>query len=439
MLQQAKRVLLGDLADFSADPLSFVEDRLIGQERPVSVRFANRTVVLVARPDAVQRVLVDAAEHYGKSRYQARLRPLLGDGMITASGPRWAHSRRAARPGLIGEALDRGIDLAIPLVSQEIARQATGLGRQVDLNEMAGRLTMRMAAAAMFHYRMDDDTAEEVYRASRFLHMRITESMLRFIDLDSVLPTPRRARFAATIARMNLLANNIARENQGLLPLLAPLHAEHGPNVTRDEIITLLFAGFETTAQVASWVLYALASQPHLVDWIREEVDPVLARGGDLPAASLRHLKRTRAVVDEVMRLYPSTWWVAREALRADSIAGVEVPKGSPVLIVPWALHRQPDLWPDPEVFDPTRFLEQAPAKFTFVPFGVGPRACVGMQLARANVTAIAALLTSAFDLRALSGALHTLRPVGGVTLAPPLGGLQASFHVRRAIEGGMQ
>lgn len=432
MLQQAKRALLGDLAAFSSDPLGFVEERLIGETRPLPVRFANRTVVLVARPDAVQHVLVDAADRYGKSRYQARLRPLLGDGMITASGERWAHARRAARPGLVGDALDKGVDLALPLVAQELARQAAMLGQPVDVPELAGRLTMRMAAAAMFHHVMDDGTADEVYLASRFLHERITQSMMRFIDLDTMLPTPRRARFHSTIARMNRLAAEIALQNGGLLPLLAPLHPQHGPAVTRDEIITLLFAGFETTAQVASWVLYVLACRPDLVAWIRQETAPLLARGGDLGGQALRGLKRTRAVVDEVMRLYPSTWWIAREALQDDQLCGLPVAKGTAVLIVPWALHRQPDLWDSAEVFDPQRFLEGAPVKFAYMPFGVGPRACVGMQLARANVTAIAALLTAAFDLRALSGRYDHLRPIGGVTLAPPAGGLRLSFHLRR-------
>lgn len=352
--------------------------------------------------------------------------------MITASGERWAHARRAARPGLAGDALDKGVDLALPLVAQELARQAAALGRPVEVPELAGRLTMRMAAAAMFHHVMDDETADEVYLASRFLHERITQSMLRFIDLDSVLPTPRRARFHSTIARMNRLAADIARQNGGLLPLLAPLHAQHGPAVTRDEIITLLFAGFETTAQVASWVLYVLACRPDLVAWIRQEAAPLLARGGDLEAQALRALKRTRAVVDEVMRLYPSTWWIAREALQDDQLCGLAVARGTPVLIVPWALHRQPDLWDSADAFDPMRFLEGAPVKFAYMPFGVGPRACVGMQLARANVTAIAALLTAAFDLQALSGRYDRLRPVGGVTLAPPVGGLQLSFRLRR-------
>ena len=437
MLRQAKRVLLGDLPAFSADPLSFAEERLAGQARPVPVRFANRAVFLVARPDAVKHVLVDAAKDYGKSRYQARLRPLLGDGMITASGRRWAEARTAARPGLTGAELDHGVDLALGLVTRAVARQARSLGAAVDLNELAGQLTMRMAAAALFHHLMDDETALEVYRASRFLHRRITESMMRFIDLDSLLPTAKRARFLATIGRLDQLAAEISREPRGVLAHLAPLQAEHGPAVLRDEIMTLLFAGFETTAQVAAWVLYVLASRPDLVEWLRAEADPLLGGGHDLPARSLRELKRARAVVDEVLRLYPSTWWVAREALRDDELCGVKVAKGSPILIVPWVLHRQPDLWPDPERFEPARFLDRAPAKFTFVPFGVGPRACVGMQLARANVAAIAVLLVSAFDLLPLSGDIGGLRPIGGVTLAAPPGGLRASFHLRGRSKGG--
>ena len=178
-----------------------------------------------------------------------------------------------------------------------------------------------------------------------------------------------------------------------------------------------------------------LASRPDLINWNREEIDAHLGRGGDLTASIIRDLPRARALVDEVLRLYPSTWWFARQALGDDVIDGVRIAAGSPIFICPWVLHRQPDLWERPFELLPQRFLGASPEKFSFIPFGLGARACVGMHLARSEMVAIAALASAAFDIAPASGDIQGLRPVGGVTLAPPASGLRIAFAPRKREE----
>ncbi|OIR00809.1 Epi-isozizaene 5-monooxygenase/(E)-beta-farnesene synthase [mine drainage metagenome] len=432
MMQSLKTALLGDLPAFTADPLAFVQEKVVGQPQPVAARFGFKTVRFLAQPSAIQHVLVTHADRYGKSQMQDRMKPLLGEGMVTASGERWHQSRTTARPSFSASGLDQGLGHALSVLQTEVGRLAGALDRSLAIPPLMGRLTLRMATAAMFHEPLDEDTSELVYQAGLAAHKRLSETMWRPIDPDALLPTRTNRAFRKVIASLEGVVERLSRNPKGLLLALQPLAERYGPKALRDEAITMLIAGFETSAMAASWLIYTLACRPDLVEWIRGEVDPLLEGGADLEAGGLRGLRRTRAVVDEVLRLYPSIWWFARVALEDDVIDGVAVPKGSMVFISPWAVQRQPDLWDQPERFDPMRFMsETTSGRFAYIPFGVGGRSCIGAHLAKAELVAIAAAITSAFDLEPLSGHVDQLRPVAGVTLAPPPVGLNVRLQMR--------
>lgn len=429
-----KAALLGDLPAFSSDPLGFIEKACIGPSAPVPLRFGPRAALLLADPASIRRVLVDARDKYGKGPEQARLRPLFGDGMITSSGRRWEQSRHVARGAFSTSELNAGLRLAFNVLAGEVGRLAGAIGNEVSLHPMLGRLTMRMVVAALFHARIDDEAAETVYAAGLVAHRRLTASMWRLIDFDLLLPTAERRRYEQAIQNLEAVVAELPIGERSALAGFRELVGEHGPDVIRDEAITMLIAGFETTADAASWLVYSLACRPDLVTWLRPEVDRAMDGAWGLDPQQLRDMPRTRAFVQEILRLYPSTWWFARAALERDELCGVPVSKGTAILICPWALHRQPYLWPDPEALDPRRFLDGAPSdKFAYVPFGFGPRTCVGAQLATAELMGIAAMSVSAFDLEPASGPLEQLRPVGGVTLAPPPAGLHVRFGLRRS------
>lgn len=422
-MSRLQTAIFGDLPAFAANPIGFVEERAIGSRSPVKVRFGPMSALLVARPSAIRQVLVDNRDLFGKGAEQARLRPLFGDGMITAMGERWHAARDATRSGFTAAGLNDGLQLAMQCLAQEIGLLASRIGELVPVHAIMARLAMRMAAAALLHAKLDEATTDILYDAASVAYQRLSETTYRLVDFDAILPTPKHRKFRQAIRTFETAVAGFSQNPKGVLGMLRPVAEQYGDRVFIDEAITMLVAGFETTATAASWIAYVLACRPDLIAWLRPEADSMLNSGWGINPASLRDMPRARAFVQEILRLYPSGWWFARTALADAVIDGVSVSKGTSILICPWALHRQPDLWSEPLTLDPMRFFEKGPPeKFAYLPFGAGPRACVGQHLAMAELTAITAMLVSAFELEPLSGPLETLSPFGGVTLGPPPG-----------------
>ncbi|MEA1674908.1 cytochrome P450 [Nitrospirillum sp. BR 11163] len=436
LITRLRRVLLGDLPDFAADPIGFVERHGIGADAPVALRLGPKPAFLISHPAGFQRVLVENREAYGKGAEQARLRPLFGDGLVTANGPRWEAARHAAKAAFSQSRLNHGLELALCVLAQEAGRLARMSGAEVDLHGLMGRLTMRMVVAALFHERLENEAAADaIYQAGCVAHRHLSLSMWRLVDLDMHLPTREGRAFRGAIAEMERQIAGFAQAPKGFLAALHPLVEAYGPAVMRDEAITALVAGFETTATAGCWLAYALAQRPDLAAWLRQEIEEKLPADGELRPGLLRDLPRTRAMVQEVLRLYPSAWWFARTALTDDTVSGVAIPKGASILLCPWTLHRQPDQWADPLDLEPARFLDGAPQdKFAYVPFGAGPRTCIGAQLATAELTALAAMLVTAFDIEALSGPLAAQMPEGGITLGAPRAGMKVRLSVREPL-----
>ncbi|MGB0697471.1 MAG: cytochrome P450 [Rhodospirillaceae bacterium] len=420
---------LGDLKEFSAAPLECLDRRLAQTpgDEPVQLRIAGRNAYFVRRPDQTRHILADNAANYTKGMFQKRLRPLLGDGLITADGERW----KTARDALKGIRLDGGMDLALAIGLKDITRLVVS-DTPVSLPELAGRLTIRMSTAALAETALPQQTADELFTAASGAHDWVSDIMWRPIHVDLPLPTAGRRRFKALVDTLDNIVADLRKEPQGVFAALAVLEQIYGSKAVRDEFVTMLLAGFETTASTAAWLLYVLADKPDTVAWIREEVDSVLAGGKDLTSEDLKKLPRTKAVVEEVLRLYPSVWWYARENKEIDSLGGVTIPKGSSVFLCPWLMHREADLFPDPNRFAPSRWMTgKLIDRWSFIPFGAGPRVCLGQHLARGELTALAALVVAGFDLEPLSGPIDGLKPVGGVTLAAPKDGLHVRFNPR--------
>jgi cytochrome P450 len=185
----------------------------------------------------------------------------------------------------------------------------------------------------------------------------------------------------------------------------------------RDEVITMLLAGHETTSLALSWTYYLLSNHPDVDDRVADEAARELTNGH---AATLDRLVYTRMVVSESLRLFPPAWGFSRQALGDDEIGGFRVPKGSLVFIVPYVVHRRPALWPDPERFDPERFSAAQMAarpRFAYVPFGGGPRQCIGNQFAMLEAALILASLGRRFRVEVLAG--QRIRPEPLITLRP--------------------
>jgi cytochrome P450 len=191
----------------------------------------------------------------------------------------------------------------------------------------------------------------------------------------------------------------------------------------RDEVMTMLLAGHETTSLALSWTYFLLSRHPAVERGIADEVDRVI--GGGRPSfAHVDRLVGTRRAIEESLRLYPPAWGFSRQAMGDDEIGGYRVPKGSLVFVIPYVLHRRPKLWPDPERYDPDRFAPEHDAarpRFAYIPFGGGPRGCIGNQFAMVEAQLIVASVAQRYRVELLPGQdiqpepLITLRPSPGI------------------------
>ena len=381
-------------------------------EEPVTRRgLLGRSSFVLNDPEAIRRVLVENQANYARTTGTIRiLRPILGDGLLISEGSAWRHQRRTLAPAFTPRAIDGlvpHIAAAVTAGLDPIADEAAA--GPVDLFTAFYRLALEVAGRAMFSVGMDEHGPE----LRRFI-AEYAERMGRPHLLDIVTPPGwpvpldwPRARFRRRwipfldriIAARQSSDRGVARSGD-LLDLLAAARnpdtgAAFTPGELRDQVATMILAGHETTAGTLFWASYLLALAPAVQERVAAE-----ARGADLTdptgCQGDGRLPLTRAVIDETLRLYPAAFVVVRRALGPDTVAGHAVKTGDIVMVSPWVLHRHRALWTDPEAFDPGRFLPEVPPppRFAYLPFGAGPRVCIGAQFALSEaVIALAHLL----------------------------------------------
>ncbi|MBQ0819682.1 cytochrome P450 [Microvirga sp. HBU67558] len=402
------------------------------EEEVVVRRFFGRSSVLFNAPDAIRHVLVDHPEAYGRTRATLRiLKPLLGEGLFTSEGPSWRHQRRTLAPAFT----PRSVELLIPHIRSVTTEMIGGLTaaekEQVDLFPMIQRLALEIAGRTMFSLEMGQHGP-----ALRDQIMRYGQRLGRPHLFDFVvpigLPTPhdlarawfRRGwiRLIEQILAERLTAKAHASGPRDLLDLLmAARDPESGqgfsPRQLRDQIATMILAGHETTAVALCWSVYLLAQVPEVQERIAQEAATVLADSGE--ESQLSKLTYTRAVLDEVMRLYPPAYVIVRAARQPDNVAGVVMKPGDLAIISPWVLHRHQKRWHDPDAFVPERFLPGAAAidRFAYLPFGVGPRVCIGAHFALTEATLVQAELMRSFRIELVTS--RPVLPVAVVTTQP--------------------
>jgi cytochrome P450 len=371
-------------------------------ERP----FFGRQSLLLNHPDDIRRVLVDNPGGYGRTRATKRIiRPLLGDGLFMAEGETWREQRRRTAPAFTPAAMPMFARVAAAVSGETLG--SLPVAEPVALLATFQALTLTVASRAMFSL---DPGAQGGQLRQMILEYGQRHGRPGFFDfvLPTWLPSPNdlgRRRFKrrwmreieTLIENRRRLGPNTEDGGPDLFERLAA--GENGDGrALRDQVATLLVAGHETTAVALFWACLLLALAP---DW--QERLTAEAHGLDLSAAgaaeALDRLVLTRAVVHEAVRLYPPAFVIVREALAADRLTERAVDKGAVVMIAPWVLHRHRRLWRDPAAFDPGRFLPAAPPtpRYAYLPFGAGPRVCVGASLAITEATVVLAALVRRF------------------------------------------
>jgi cytochrome P450 len=384
-------------------------------EEPVTRRgLLGRASFILNDPEAIRRVLVENQANYARTTGTTRiLRPILGDGLLISEGSAWRHQRRTLAPAFTPRAIDGLVPHISAAVDDGLDRiAAEAVAGPVDLFNAFYRLALEVAGRAMFSVGMDEHGAE----LRRFI-AEYAERMGRPHLLDIVTPPGwpvpldwSRSRFRRRwipfldriIAARQASDSDQARSGDLLDLLTAARNPDTGsafsPGELRDQVATMILAGHETTAGTLFWAAYLLALAPEVQERAAAE-----ARGADLAdptgCQSDGRLPLTRAVIDETLRLYPAAFVVVRRALGPDTVAGHTVRKNDIVMVSPWVLHRHRGLWSDPEAFDPGRFLPGAPQppRFAYLPFGAGPRVCIGAQFALSEAVLSLARLLARF------------------------------------------
>ena len=408
-----------------ADPLTFLEEQVERYGELVALPVPGPPVLLVTDPVAVRQVLQAGARHWTKDTVQYRtLARVTGPGLLANPGPGWIERRRIVAPAFHHRRLD-GVVSAV----RDGARGAWGglprSGGVVDVEALALRSTLEVVGHTLFACDLGPDTEALV---------AATDAVAELIVARAAAPVPWpgrgvvRRRLGHASASLDRICRGViaARRERGpgddddLLGLL--LAAGLADDDVRDELVTMVVAGHETVAAALTWTLWLLARHPEAQARLREEVRSAQPSS---PWQGWHDLPWTRAVIDEALRLYPPAWVLSRRASRADLLAGQPVPEGTLAIISPWVVHRRATSWPDPERFDPGRFLGVGTAaRADYLPFGLGPRLCIGRDFALVELTVLLAELLRGHrvSVSAGSGPLErdvfvTVRPRGGLRL----------------------
>jgi len=403
------------------------------------VKFATgpKTIYFFNHPDHAKHVLADNAANYHKGIGLAEARRrVLGDGLLTSEGEQWRTQRRLIQPAFRRDRVAGFASAVTDAGAALTARLEARLGTTVDLADEMVQLTMSVLGRAL----LAADLAPFHMLGPSFETAQ-DQAMFEMVTLGALplwLPLPRHRRFRRARRQIEQIVEALVagrahaggRDGHDMLSLLADAYrddpdAQKRWRVLRDELVTILLAGHETTASTLTWTWYLLSCHPSAAAAVHDEAVSVL--GDRTPGhADLARLSVTGMVIQEAMRLYPPVWALTRKSLRADVVGGYRVPAGADIMISPYTLHRHPAFWDAPGSFRPERFATPAAVtthRYAYIPFGAGPRVCVGSHLGIMEATLVAAMVARDFRFERVSTAppipeaMLSLRIRGGLPM----------------------
>jgi cytochrome P450 len=387
---------------------------------------------LINKPEYIEHVLLTNYTNYSKSHFLRRmLGPLLGDGLLISEGKLWRRQRSILAPAFHHKRISEYVNTMVVCTEATMARWRT-ITQPFDVAAEMMALTLNIIARTMFSTDVSGEV--EIVRRLMDVVVNLRPSIFDILGLPEWVPRLKPMAYRRAIAEFEalvwrLLADRRAKEiDQGdlLSMLLTARDPETGEGMSdkqiRDEILTIFLAGHETTAVALSWTWYLLSRHPRVEARLHDEIGRVL--GGRMPNyADLTALKWTRMVIEEALRLYPPAYRIVRTAIGEDRIGGVRVQPGAIIDINSYVTHRNPRLWPAPESFEPERFAPAAVAvrhRFAYLPFGGGPRICIGNGFAMAEAQIILAAIAQRY--RVCITPNRVVQPIGLLTLRPKNG-----------------
>jgi cytochrome P450 len=432
------------------DPLAFLAEQWRRHGDVVQFPIPSPPTYLISDPDDVRTVLVGRSRDVTKDTIQYRaLSRVTGQGLLTSNNPVWREHRRVLQPAFHTDTLPAVAGHTARAAARLLDRLEVGDGGIVDIDAEVMTLALEVVGDSLFGHELGP-VADRLAAATLTALGEVVSLARMPLRAPGWIPTPGNRRMARSLAELDAAVAAILaqRTTQGpsdphdMLDML--LVSSLDRVAVRDEIVTFLVAGHETVASALTWALVQLGTHPDMADRVAAEADEVLSgtiptqgagagpRAGAAPVVDLSELARlrvARAVIDEAMRLHPPAWLITRSTTADMELGGSHVPAGSLVIISPWIVHRHPSAWEAPEEFRPDRFLSApaAPAapgarvgnpamRTAYIPFGAGPRMCIGRDFAYAEAVLSLAMICRAVRLapsgtpvRALP--LVTIRP----------------------------
>jgi cytochrome P450 len=416
---------------FRRDPIGLLESAAACGD-VAFLRMPRFPAFVLNHPDLVWQVLVSDHRSFHKGPAMEAARRVLGEGLLTVEGDRHRLRRRLIQPVFQASRLDAYVPAMLDLADRAMARWRDG--DVLDVHAEMSRLTLSIAVATLFGADLSDDETRRVSDAVTEVLRQYPRAFSPMAALTERLPLPANRRFGRAMevfdGTVRRLVERRRAEGAGGHDVLSRLLRERGGDgsVTaaevRDEAITLLLAGHETTSNALSWAWHLLARDGGAGDRLRAEAETIAA-GSESTAAAARELPFANAVMNESMRRYPPAWAMGRRSTRPHAAGPFRIPAGSVVVVSPWLLHHDPRWWPAADRFIPERWLEPDPGRprAAYLPFGAGPRMCVGEPFARLEAAILLSRIARRWRFEADSSAdvglqpAITLRPRGGMPM----------------------
>ncbi|HEY2295824.1 MAG TPA: cytochrome P450 [Thermoanaerobaculia bacterium] len=435
-----KYPLVGALPSLLANPVRFCTRMMIEHNDLVCLDLGFGTIYMVTLPEHIHHVLVENQENYWKGDVFERTRFLFGNGLVVNEGDSWRRQRRLMQPAFAHRRVASLVPVIVDVVERRLAGwEATSeAGQPFDISQEMMSMTLGIIVKTMFSLSIDARQTEVMAHCFSTALEQITIRMATYF-LPERFPLPHQKATREAVATLEEMVYRIIAErrkegqdvNDLLGMLLAARDSETGEGMTdreiRDEVMVTMFGGYEATADSLTWTWHLLDEHPAVDETFREELARVL--GGRTPTfEELGQLTYTTQVAQESMRLYPPFWFINRTSRDADEIGGYPIPAGAQILIPVYATHRHPEIWEVPEAFHPERFEPAAVAarpRHSYLPFGTGPRMCIGIHLAMMEMQLILAMVAQRYRPRRAPGFFvdpkigTSLRAKGGMWMIP--------------------
>ncbi len=424
------RGIIGNFPMGSGDPLGLFTrwSREFGDI--FHYRVLNRHIYFLNHPDLIKDVLVTYHQNFIKGEAVRFNRRIFGDGLVANEGASWAQQRRIIQPAFHRESIQSYANTMVAYTERML--EAWHDGETHDIHQDMMRLTLEIVAMALFSVEIASDGDRVSLALNTLMELTSGARMLLPARLRLV-PTPGNVRYIRAIRQLDEIVYGLIRQRQAtdrtyedLLATLLQARYEDGGSMPnrqlRDEVMTLLLTGHETTAVSLSWTWYLLSQHPEVEQKLWSELQRVLngrsPRMSDLPG--LPYLER---VIKESIRLYPPVWALVRNPAKECEIGGYRIPTGTTILMSQWVMHRDPRYYDEPERFNPDRWLDarsrEAP-KFAYFPFGGGPRTCIGASFATTEAALVLATIAQKYQVRVVPD--WPIETIPTITLRPRYG-----------------